>query len=161
MTASSYIDTIKFLPPTLANAKMEDCCGISNFFRDADGFCFGHAERLKKAERDEYGDWQTSMKLALTVCQLIKEKGVNPKIIIEPTCGKGHFILAALQTFENIEEIYGIEIYEPYLDELKISILQYFLDNPTARKVKIKLFHQNIFNFDFTSIKKISAKERS
>lgn len=159
MTASSYIDTIKFLPLTLANAKMEDCCGISNFFRDADGFCFGqYSERLKKAERDEYGDWQTSMKLALTVCQLIKEKGVNPKIIIEPTCGKGHFILAALQTFENIEEIYGIEIYEPYLDELKISILQYFLDNPTARKVKIKLFHQNIFNFDFTSIKKNIGK---
>ena len=159
MTASSYIDTIKFLPLNLANAKMEDCCGISNFFRDADGFCFGlYAERLKKAERDEYGDWQTSMKLALTVCQLIKEKGVNPKIIVEPTCGKGHFILAALQTFENIEEIYGIEIYEPYLDELKISILQYFLDNPTARKVKIKLFHQNIFDFDFASIKKNIGK---
>lgn len=161
MTASSYIDTIRFLPLGLANAQMEDFCGISNFFRDADDSCHGqYTDRFKKAERDEYGDWQTSMKLALSICRLIKEKGVDPKIIVEPTCGKGHFILAALQTFDNIEEIYGVEIHEPYLDELKISILQYFLDNPDARKVKIRLFHQNVFDFDFTSIKKnISKRE--
>lgn len=155
MTASSYINTVKLLPLGVANARIEDFCGISNFFRDADSFCCGqYVDRFREAARDEYGDWQTSMKLALSICQLIKEKGVNPKIIVEPTCGKGHFILAALQTFDNIEEIYGIEIHEPYLDELKISILQYFLDNPNARKAKIKLFHQNVFDFDFASIKK-------
>ena len=161
MTASSYIETIKLLPLNSANAQMEDCCGISNFFRDANDSYFNqYAERMKKAERDEYGDWQTNMKLALNVCQLIKRKGINPKIIVEPTCGKGHFILAALQTFEDIEEIYGIEIYEPYLDALKISVLQYFLDHPTAKKAKIKLFHQNIFDFNFASIKKNIGKRK-
>ena len=98
------------------------------------------------------------MKLALSICQRLKEMGSDPKIIVEPTCGKGHFILAALQTFDNIEEIYGVEINESYLDELRISILQYFLDNPNARKVKIKLFHQNIFDFDFAYIKKTISK---
>ena len=139
----------------LANARIEDFCGISNFFKDADSFCHSrHAERTEKAARDEYGDWQTNMKLALSVCQLIKQMGADPRIIIEPTCGKGHFILAALQTFDNIEEIYGVEIYEPYIDTLKISILQHFLDHPGTKKIKIRLFHQNIFDFDFDPIKK-------
>ena len=155
MTASNYIDTIRFLPLNLANARIEDFCGISNFFKDADSFCHSrHAERTEKAARDEYGDWQTNMKLALSVCQLIKQMGADPRIIIEPTCGKGHFILAALQTFDNIEEIYGVEIYEPYIDALKISILQHFLDHPGTKKIKIRLFHQNIFDFDFDPIKK-------
>lgn len=155
MTASNYIDTIRFLPLNLANARIEDFCGISNFFKDADSFCHSrHAERTEKAARDEYGDWQTNMKLALSVCQLIKQMGADPRIIIEPTCGKGHFILAALQTFDNIEEIYGVEIYEPYIDALKISILQHFLDHPDTKKIKIRLFHQNIFDFDFNPIKK-------
>ena len=115
MTASGYIDAIRILPLSLANAQIEDFCGISNFFRDADSFCYNqYVDRFKKAERDEYGDWQTSMRMALSVCRLIKEKGADPKIIVEPTCGKGHFILAALQTFDNIEEIYGIEIHEPF-----------------------------------------------
>ncbi len=161
MTASRYIDSVRLLPLNLANDQIEDFCGISNFFSDGEDFCrIQCADRFKKAERDEYGDWQTSMKLALSICNLLKEAGVDPQIIVEPTCGKGHFILAALQTFDNIEEIYGIEIYKPYLDELKISILQYFLDTPSAKKVKIKLFHQNVFRFDFTSIKKhINGRE--
>lgn len=160
MTASSYIDTIKLLPLSLANAQVEDFCGISNFFRDTDGLCDSqYVEQSKKIEKkSEYGDWQTNMKLALSICQRLKEMGSDPKIIVEPTCGKGHFILAALQTFDNIEEIYGVEINESYLDELRISILQYFLDNPNARKVKIKLFHQNIFDFDFAYIKKTISK---
>ena len=50
MTASNYIDTIRFLPLNLANARIEDFCGISNFFKDSDSFCHSrHAERTEKA----------------------------------------------------------------------------------------------------------------
>ena len=41
--------------------------------------------------RDEYGDWQTNYPLALSVCQMLKNKGINPQVIIEPTCGFGNF----------------------------------------------------------------------
>lgn len=153
MTASGYIDAIRILPLSLANAQIEDFCGISNFFRDADSFCYNqYVDRFKKAERDEYGDWQTSMRMALSVCRLIKEKGADPKIIVEPTCGKGHFILAALQTFDNIEEIYGIEIHEPYLEELKIGILQYFWIIRTPEKLKSDCFIR-VFLISFPSKK--------
>ena len=46
----------------------------------------------KTNNRIEYGDWQTSLELAFEVCKLLKEIGVNPKVIVEPTCGKGNFI---------------------------------------------------------------------
>ncbi len=103
--------------------------------------------------KDEYGDWQTNMDLAIKVCMLLKEKGMNPKVIIEPTCGKGHFIIAALQIFDNIEDVFGIEIYKPYLDELKKQIPQFYIDNPNKRKANIHLYHQNVFDFNLTDIK--------
>lgn len=35
----------------------------------------------------EYGDFQTPIELAERVCQKLIELGVNPDVIIEPTCG--------------------------------------------------------------------------
>ena len=107
MTAISYIESVKSLPLNLANIQMETFCGISNFFRDADDICSIKCDdATDNVSKEEYGDWQTSMELALSVCRLLKEQGINPHVIVEPTCGKGHFILAALQTFDSIEDIY-------------------------------------------------------
>lgn len=156
MTVNSCLDSVSHLSLALANVRMEEFCGISCFFDGTNDFrTILSDDCLLQERKDEYGDWQTNMDLALAICRLMKKQGVSPRVLIEPTCGKGHFILAALQTFDSIEEIYGIEIYKPYLDCLKLSILQYFLDNPSARKIKINLYHQNVFDFDFASIKKL------
>lgn len=161
MTASSYIESVKHLPVLVANTKMEEICGVQCFFEHHETFPdIPFTDRNSYTTKDEYGDWQTNMDLALEICHLLKKKGVNPQIIIEPTCGKGHFILAALQVFDNIEDIYGIEIYKPYLEELKIQILQYCINNANKRKTKVHLYHQNIFDFDFTYIKQtLNGKE--
>ena len=158
MTASNYIESIKSLPVSSVNAKLEEICGVQSFFEYQEDL--SEMSVRDSDAKDEYGDWQTNMELALEVCCLLKDKGVDPRIIIEPTCGKGHFILAALQTFENVEEIYGVEIYKPYLDELKVQILQFCMDNTDKRKPKINLYHQNVFGFDFTDIKnKLGGRE--
>lgn len=99
--------------------------------------------------RDEFGDWQTNYPLALAVCQQLKGQGVDPQVIIEPTCGKGNFILAALETFENLEEVYGIEINASYLEELK-NRLSHFHGSSSA---KIHLMNENIFDVSFLKIK--------
>lgn len=154
MTANSYIEYVKGLPVSVANAKIEKACGVKCFFEQHDNSLnLLLPQRNTPESKEEYGDWQTNMELAINVCRLLKAKGINPKVIIEPTCGKGHFILAALQVFDNIEEIYGIEIYKPYIEELKIQLLQFYIDNNNKPKVKINLYHQNVFNFDFTFIK--------
>ena len=103
------------------------------------------SEFIINEKRDEYGDWQTNLPLAISICEHIKSQGIRPQVIIEPTCGQGNFILAALLTFDTIEDVYGIEIYKPYLNILndKLQKLEKPLDN-----VNIHLYHKNIFDFE-------------
>ena len=107
------------------------------------------SESLTPKKKEEYGDWQTNLPLAIAICKQIKAQGIRPQVIIEPTCGQGNFIVAALLTFESIEDVYGIEIYKPYLDilEEKLKGIKESLHHPN-----IHLFHDNIFDFDFRLI---------
>lgn len=159
MTANSFLESVGHLPLSSANAEVETICGISHFFDDEGAYSIPSKDiRNCQNAKDEYGDWQTSMDLALAVCRLLKGMGVSPKVIIEPTCGKGHFILAALQVFDTIEDLYGIEIHKPYIDGLKVELLQRYLNNSDIRKTRIHLFNQNVFDFDFSSIKHLLDK---
>ena len=106
-------------------------------------------EIMVNEKKDEYGDWQTNLPLAISVCEYLKELGIRPQVIVEPTCGQGNFILAALLTFDSIEDVYGIEIYKPYLNML-MEKLQKF-EKPLD-KINVHLFHENIFDFDFKKI---------
>ena len=107
------------------------------------------SEIVANEKKGEYGDWQTNLPLAISVCEHIKAQGIRPQVIVEPTCGQGNFIIAALLTFDSIEDIYGIEIYKPYLDFLKEKLQKFgkSLDN-----INIHLYHENIFDFDFRQI---------
>ncbi len=107
------------------------------------------SEAVANEKRGEYGDWQTNLPLAISICEKIKAQGIQPQVIIEPTCGQGNFIIAALLTFESIEDVYGIEIYKPYLDVLKDKLLK--LDK-SLDNINIHLYHENIFDFDFKQI---------
>ena len=108
------------------------------------------SELIINEKRDEYGDWQTNLPLAISICEHIKSQGIRPQVIIEPTCGQGNFIVAALHTFDTIEDVYGIEIYKPYLDILNGNLqkLGKSLDN-----VNFHLYNKNVFDFDFRQIK--------
>ena len=107
------------------------------------------SEIVANEKKGEYGDWQTNLPLAISVCEQIKAQGIRPQVIIEPTCGQGNFIIAALLTFDTIEDVYGIEIYKPYLNVLeeKLQKLGKSLDN-----INFHLYHENIFDFDFRQI---------
>lgn len=107
---------------------------------------------LSEPDRAEYGDFQTNSELAYNVVQTIKTKGNNPKLILEPTCGKGNFIIASLLNFENVESIIGIEIYKPYLWETKFKIISYYLNHKRKNKPEIYLFHDSFFDFNFKEI---------
>ncbi len=74
--------------------------------------------------------------------------------MIEPTFGKGSFLISALEYFPKLERIYGVEIYEPYYWQAKFDILELFIKNPNLNKPRIFLYHGDIFKFDFTEIEK-------
>lgn len=99
--------------------------------------------------REEYGDWQTNYPLALSICRMLKENGVSPQVVIEPTCGKGNFILAALATFDTVEDVYGIEINAGYISELSQNLKQ--VQYPSS--VRLHLLNKNFFAVDFKEIK--------
>jgi type I restriction-modification system DNA methylase subunit len=49
----------------------------------------------KKKNVCEFGDFQTPDDLAIKVVQLLQNLGFSPNYIIEPTCGRGSFLVAA------------------------------------------------------------------
>ncbi|MHA2243938.1 MAG: hypothetical protein ACXADY_03135 [Candidatus Hodarchaeales archaeon] len=65
----------------------------------------------------EFGDFQTPNELANKIVIHLKQLGISPTAIIEPTCGIGSFILASLKTYPEAE-IYGFDINSRYLNTL-------------------------------------------
>ena len=64
----------------------------------------------KNRTAQEFGDFQTPSQLARQVCSLLVEKGLTPVSVLEPTCGQGAFLHAALTTFPTIEKAVGIDV---------------------------------------------------
>ncbi|MBR3799297.1 MAG: SAM-dependent methyltransferase [Bacteroidales bacterium] len=143
-----------------ANCLFMKICGINNFLESDDDLQNIVAEinanfACYVAESNaEYGDFQTNQALANQIIIKIKDDNILPEILIEPTCGKGNFIIAALNVFDNIKKIYGIEIQKKYVWQTKFNILDFFLENPNKQKPEISIIHSSIFDFDLNSIQK-------
>ena len=143
-----------------ANQKMYDSFGIIHFFDNNE-----ELETLKEVlrethnifeepDREEYGDFQTNSDLAHKVTLHLDSKNISPEVVIEPTCGKGNFIIASLHNFKNIKYIFGVEIYKPYVWETKFNIVDFFLKYPNTNKPEISIVHCNVFDFEFKKIAK-------
>ncbi len=91
---------------------------------------------VDEPDRAEYGDFQTNINLANSIVKHLKNRNISPEIIIEPTCGKGNFIIASLFNFKAIKKVFGIEIYKPYVWETKFSIIDFFFQIPTETNQK-------------------------
>jgi hypothetical protein len=143
-----------------ANQKMFDGFGIKHFFETIEDLetlkktLFETPNFVQESDRGEYGDFQTNSALANKVALHLASKGASPEIVIEPTCGKGSFIIASLRNFQHITNIFGVEIYKPYVWQSKFSIVDFFLENPNANKPEISIIHCNVFDFDFKEIAK-------
>jgi len=99
--------------------------------------------------REEYGDWQTGYEFARNVCLYLKGRGVAPEVIVEPTCGVGNFIAAAIDVFDTVKKVYGVEISKGYMDQTEQKLRKYQTGN---RIVSHKLYNTNVFTFDFGEI---------
>lgn len=76
----------------------------------------------KSKSRVEFGDFQTPRPLARAICQLLVQFGVKPASIIEPNCGKGSFVLACLESFENSTRIIAADINPRHILSLKSAL---------------------------------------
>ncbi len=148
-----------------ANQKVYTAFKIRHFFDNNEelqtlkSVIADHSNMVEESDRVEYGDFQTNAELANKVVLLLASKNISPDVIVEPTCGKGNFIIAALQNFKHIKNIFGVEIYKPYVWETKFNLLQFFIKNPQHNKPEISIIHCNVFDFDFKQIAGKHAKD--
>jgi hypothetical protein len=97
----------------------------------------------KNKKKIELGDWQTPPDLAEKACRTLLEAGVNPVSIIEPTCGKGSFVLAALETFPSVKHCFGLDISDEYLAETVKKI------QPFKNHITSTIAQGDFFSFDW------------
>jgi SAM-dependent methyltransferase len=104
----------------------------------------------KKKEKKvwEFGDFQTPDNLAAEATRILHDLHFEPKTIIEPTCGRGSFLLAAIRAFPQVAQVVGVDINKTYLNHLKRQ-----LDHePTHPKVTLK--HADFFSLEWIDIVK-------
>ena len=70
----------------------------------------------------EFGDFQTPKQLANQVCHLLRAQRVDPAAIVEPTCGVGGFLAAAVSTFPNAQIALGLEINPVYAAQAEATM---------------------------------------
>jgi hypothetical protein len=139
--------------------------GIINFFNCDEelGLLKNKESIFVESDRTEYGDFQTNQDLANKTVQHLIDKNINPEIIVEPTCGKGNFIIASLKNFRNLKYICGVEIYAPYVWQTKFNIIDFYLNDQTEKDKcqlpTISINHCDVFEFDFKAIAKKYAQD--
>ncbi len=65
--------------------------------------------------RIEFGDFQTPTHLANAVCRAVARHGFLPATVVEPTCGRGSFLVAATSAFPGAA-VRGYECNPAYVD---------------------------------------------
>ncbi len=93
----------------------------------------------------EFGDWQTPGKLAVGIAQWLGRNGLTPDSILEPTCGQGTFLAAALNSFSNATNFLGLEIDESYVANAKD------LTKNLSGSEKLDIRQADFFSVDWTS----------
>lgn len=96
--------------------------------------------------RKEFGDYQTPLNLSRQICGFLAQQGVSPASIIEPTCGRGSFILAALEQFPQAEITFGVEINPNHVHPLR----QELTHRNDSDKVEIR--HDDFFKLDWETV---------
>ncbi|MYC07908.1 MAG: SAM-dependent DNA methyltransferase [Chloroflexi bacterium] len=102
----------------------------------------------KSKQKREFGDFQTPPELAREVCSLLHMQGLKPASIVEPTCGDGNFLTAALQTFPTITNAVGIDI-NPHHVKRAQSVVQ-----TVESRCHFDIRHADFFTVDWQRILK-------
>ncbi len=101
----------------------------------------------KSKKKAEFGDFQTPIELARQVCSLLSKHGLEPCSILEPTCGEGSFLIAALEFFPHAQSIIGIDINSEYVNTARCAI-----DKLAPDTISVRIIHDNFFVVDWASV---------
>lgn len=150
-----------------ANRYFQEFTGIVNFFNDQYNFentyrelLTSDTQSLNLQNKREFGDFQTPEELTDLVCTYLKQSEISPEVIFEPTFGQGSFLISALRQFPEIQDLIGVEIFEPYCRQTRFLIFEFFLKSSRKPKAAIHLFQADIFNLNYNKIFEIVGEKR-
>ena len=95
---------------------------------------------------DEFGDFQTPETLAARVCRQLSGRGLNPASVLEPTCGLGNFLLAAIEQFPQLSTGFGIDVNGDYVRVVRNRLADCSFGD------KVKVLQESFFDVDWKSI---------
>jgi len=142
------------------NSIIKEVSGINDFFTNQEQAnelletIKEHNSIVSEPDRREYGDFQTNQILAQKVVDYTFSKSNDFEFVLEPTCGKGNFLLAAIKQSKKLKKVVGVEIYQPYVWETKFKILEYFISVKENTKPEIDIIHANAFEFSYEDLAK-------
>jgi len=90
----------------------------------------------------ELGDFQTPDDLAHEVVALVKRLGIAPRTVVEPTCGRGAFLIAAEKGFPDARLI-GLDINKQHLSAARARLCDH---------KRITLIQDSFFKHDWLSL---------
>jgi N-6 DNA methylase len=90
---------------------------------------------MRTKNKVEFGDFQTPRELTEEISKALFEMGIKPKIIIEPTCGEGNFLIAAIKQFPSFDKAVGFDINLNYVEATKNNLQ----DAKHAEKVSVEV----------------------
>lgn len=102
-------------------------------------------EAVNPQAKVEFGDFQTPNALATAVAAQIKGSGFVPASIIEPSCGVGNMLMAAIEAFPSFQQALGIDA-QPSCSAQARSRTKTRTDSD-----RIILHEANFFEFDWRS----------
>jgi len=71
---------------------------------------------------------------------------LEPAIVLEPTCGEGSFLLAAIRWFPDARKYIGVDIDSGHLAALKAACAG------STRSEAVELIHADFFEFDWAAL---------
>ena len=99
-----------------------------------------------KNTKIEFGDFQTPRSLARDVCAVIERTGFSPASIIEPTCGRGAFLVAALEAFPGASHLLGVDQEGAHVREAMRAI------NSIRHDKQVHILQGDFFDTDWLDI---------
>ncbi len=94
----------------------------------------------------EFGDFQTPPDLARRVCAVVARSGFRPASIVEPSCGRGAFLQAALKAFPDARRFLGADRNPGHVQAAR-TLLAHADGNG-----RIQIIQSDFFDADWTTL---------
>jgi len=93
-----------------------------------------------------FGDFQTPDEFARECCAILAARGLVPASILEPTCGRGSFLNAAIHAFPNAAKVIGFDINPEHLEIARERMARF------VYKREIAINQGDFFDIDWKAI---------